>query len=455
MSVRNVTIPLSGPRRNVASVVDLSESSSAQPRSTPQSKNTVSSQSASLDVLVIGSIAADISCDYRPFTISSTDTSPVMHTSNPASIAQSLGGVGCNVALAAHYAGANVGLATVVADDLAGRSLLNAVQTAGIDTTGTAILPSTSSATTAQYISINDTNKDLVLAMGDFSIFDHPSLEDEPLWSETIFSTQNKLPSWVVLDGNIPPVPARHVLHHTTKIKTPVAFEPVSTVKGARLFEHSSTSAFNPTATVSTGNHCISLSTPNKAELSAMHSSAQKHGFLNSDEWWQTIDSFGLSSSGSRDKFAYMTTPALTDEGVPQQLIQLLPFIPNLLVKLGSQGSLLATVLRRNDPRLSDRKSAPHILSRTNYETGNIGGIYLRLFPPAAVVAQDAIVSVNGVGDTLLGVLMAGIIHQTKAAGLESVRIEDLVPIAQQAAVMTLKSRSAVSEEIKKMQLWK
>lgn len=372
-----------------------------------------------------------------------------MYTSNPASITQSLGGVGCNVSLAARYAGANVGLASVVADDLAGRSLLSSVQATGIDTTRTLVLPPTRTAKTAQYISVNDTNKDLVLAMGDFSIFDHPSLESDQHWSETVFSAHSNSPSWVVLDGNIPPKPAEQILHQTTKYNIPVAFEPVSTAKAARLFEHSPDSIFTPTATVSTATHRISLSTPNKAELSAMHTSAQEHGFFASEEWWQTIDSFGLSSSGSREKFAYMTSPLLTDEGIPQQLIQLLPFIPNLVVKLGSQGSLLATVLRRDDPRLSDRTSTPHILSRTSYETGNIGGLYLRLFPPTAAVAQNEIVSVNGVGDTMLGVLMAGIIHQTKTAGRQSVRLEDLIPVAQDAAVMTLKSRSAVSEEIK------
>lgn len=71
----------------------------------------------------------------------------------------------------------------------------------------------------------------------------------------------------------------------------------------------------------------------------------------------------------------------------------------------------------------------------------------MRLFPPAELVQQEDIVSVNGVGDTLLGVLMAGIVREVKAGRVP--RLEDLVPVAQQAAVLTLRSSEAVSPIIR------
>lgn len=65
----------------------------------------------------------------------------------------------------------------------------------------------------------------------------------------------------------------------------------------------------------------------------------------------------------------------------------------------------------------------------------------MRLFPPADIVPDDEVVSVNGVGDTFLGIIVAGL-----AAGTDEV--EKLVHIAQQGSVMTLKSKEAVSLDL-------
>jgi len=82
-------------------------------------------KSADPEILVFGSLAIDLSCDYCPKgegTVSpSTDVTPHMHTSNIATITPSLGGVGHNVALAAHRAigqDTNVKLCSVVARDM-------------------------------------------------------------------------------------------------------------------------------------------------------------------------------------------------------------------------------------------------------------------------------------------------------------------------------------------------
>jgi pseudouridylate synthase / pseudouridine kinase len=70
-----------------------------------------------------------------------------------------------------------------------------------------------------------------------------------------------------------------------------------------------------------------------------------------------------------------------------------------------------------------------------------VGGLYIRLFPAAETVSKEEVVSVNGVGDTFLGVLVAGL-----AKGLDL--DENLISVAQKAAVMTLKSKEAVSPQI-------
>jgi len=71
----------------------------------------------------------------------------------------------------------------------------------------------------------------------------------------------------------------------------------------------------------------------------------------------------------------------------------------------------------------------------------SVGGVYLRHFPAAETVSKEDIVSVNGVGDTFLGVLTAGL---AKGLPLD----EKLIHIAQKASVMTLKSKESVSPEI-------
>lgn len=75
-----------------------------------------------VDVVVYGSVAIDLSCDYAPLSEKSVspseNISPHLHTSNIASITPSIGGVGHNVALAAHLVGGSVRLHSLVADDL-------------------------------------------------------------------------------------------------------------------------------------------------------------------------------------------------------------------------------------------------------------------------------------------------------------------------------------------------
>jgi pseudouridine-5'-phosphate glycosidase/pseudouridine kinase len=80
---------------------------------------------------VFGSLAVDLSCDYSPENHNINNeselqsnipapSSPRMQTSNIANITPSIGGVGHNVALAAHRVAGNlkVKLCSRVADDL-------------------------------------------------------------------------------------------------------------------------------------------------------------------------------------------------------------------------------------------------------------------------------------------------------------------------------------------------
>ncbi|KAJ6141650.1 hypothetical protein N7470_010040 [Penicillium chermesinum] len=368
---------------------------------------------------------------------------PRPHTSNPAAIGQSLGGVGHNVALAASYVGSKVLFCSVVADDLSGRAALSSLEKEGLSSTGVQTLPGSSGARTAQYIAVNDTKRDLVVAMADMGIVELPNeqLDVDGFWGPLLEKTK---PKWVVLDANWRPDVLAKWASLAKKHGARVAFEPVSTAKSSRLFGRGGGTdvAIGPARTIP--DNAISLACPNRLELTAMYSAAREALLFESPGWWYIIDAMGLSSSGSREKLVYLTSAALVDEGLPQQSIQLLPFIPCIVTKLGADGVLLTQLLPPGDQRLTNPAYAQYILSRASSTESLFGGVYMRLFPPEATLTPEDVVSVNGAGDTLLGVLVAGL-----AKGDQKLSIENIIPVAQEASRKTITSSGGVSSELR------
>lgn len=289
--------------------------------------------------------------------------------------------------------------------------------------------PEYSSARTAQYVAVNDTNKNLMLAMADMAILTAHSFPK--YWDSIIQSTK---PKWLVVDGNWSPKDLHHWIKTGRANSAKVAFEPVSTVKAAGLFAKGDRLPLYPAP-------AVHIATPNQYELEAMYLAAKENGYLDSLEWFQVIDAFNIRG-GARARFEALTSPAITDSGVPVQSMQLLPYIPTLLTKMGDQGALLTTLLHPDDPRLRDPEHAKYVLARSTPVVGHkqqhVGGVYMRLYPAVERVGDP--VSVNGMGDTFLGALVAGL-----AMGG---RVEDLVDVAQRAAVMTLKSHLSVSPDL-------
>lgn len=382
------------------------------------------------DVLVAGSVAVDLNCDYVGED-SLEHPAPHLHTSNLAHIGQSIGGVGRNVALAAQKVmqSNKVRLCSMIGDDLAGSTIISSLKASGMDTSCIKQLSRKHYPTsrTAQYVAVNDANKNLVLGMADMGIFTAHSFQGH--WSSTVKTSK---PKWLVVDGNWTDRDIRGWLRAGKQNHAHVAFEPVSKEKSARIF-------CNERSLESLGtfpNPSIDLATPNQYELAAMHAAAQRNEYFDDPRWWDIIDAFGMK--GARDRFVKLTSASMTDVGVPQQVIQLLPYIPTIITKLGSNGALLTKILRKDDPHLFDLASEKFILSRCLNNHPEVGGVYMRLFP--AVEQVEDVVSVNGVGDTFLGVLIAGLAQGAK--------VENLVDIAQKGATLTLRSSQSVSDDL-------
>jgi pseudouridylate synthase / pseudouridine kinase len=391
------------------------------------------SAASSADVIVAGALAIDLSCNFIDSTNSKNPVNLQMHTSNPATITQSLGGVGQNVATALHYLGTPVLLCSAIGDDVAGAAAKKMLANRGLSTSGIEIIRKGLS--TAQYVAINSTQKDLFMAMADMRIMEEHA-DFEQVWQPHL---NGCIPKWLVVDANWD----KNVLHKWMALGkatgASIAYEPVSVTKSKRLFASSCRSE----GTLGViPRHNVNLATPNSLELASMHAAAREAELFDRDDWWEIVDAMGLSSQGSRDKLVAITNVSLVDAGVPQQSIQLLPFIPSIVTKLGHEGVLLTRLLRPNDARLTSPTSAPYILSRSFKDSKIIGGVYMRLFPPVENLSDDQVQNVNGVGDTFLGVLVAGLLKTGHP------EIESLIDIAQKGSVMTLKSTESVSPEI-------
>lgn len=238
-------------------------------------------------------------------------------------------------------------------------------------------------------------------------------------------------PSWLVVDANWTAADIREWTSAGRAAGARIAFEPVSTAKSTRLFTPGGVGGLGVFP-----RHDVDLATPNQLELAAMHAAAREGEYLDSAAWFSVVDALGVHG-GARDKFVRIAGLAATDAGVPVQSLQLLPFVPTIVAKMGAGGALLTQLLAEGDPRLRDPAAEPFLVARAP-PGGGVGGVYMRAFPAAEAV-RDA-VSVNGVGDTFLGALVAGL--------AKGGNVDGLVDVAQRAAVMTLRSRESVSADL-------
>jgi len=246
-----------------------------------------------------------------------------------------------------------------------------------------------------------------------------------------------------------------------------VLFEPTSVPKANVIFREPVDLGVFP-------RHSINIVTPNMLELKAMHQAAQDGGYFDAPEWWSILDSFKVTSKFRQGNLSfkpmYLTTdaeilvneiisrhkltkaidtmdpvlPDLIGEGTIQQAIALLPYIPAILVKLGVLG-VLCVRLSPKDSEISE-VGAPMLRLE-----GVHADVIVRHYPG---LKDQGIISVSGAGyppsppksnssDTFCGVLLARL-----AAGD---LIDDAVNTAQRAAVMSLSSFDAVSEEIRRL----
>lgn len=166
--------------------------------------------------------------------------------------------------------------------------------------------------------------------------------------------------------------------------------------------------------------HSINIVTPNIFELKAMYDAAKENGHFEGSDWWSILDSFKITSRFRQGTFSLTLTeidveillrrvnptkhdfdgrqakidPPILDlimEGSVQQALSLLPYIPNILIKLGPRGVLSVRLV----PKANET-------NKTDINTLRLQGanadVIVRYFPG---LKHQGIVSVTGAGYAL------------------------------------------------------
>lgn len=390
-----------------------------------------------VDTLVVGCIALD--------TISTIGAQLKMNDSNIGSIRSSIGGVGYNVGLACHYSQAKCRLVSVVGDDFAGSLIISQLDANGLDATGILKV----SGSTAQYASNHDVNGELIVACADMSII------EQDFASHIIQQLDRGQPNRVVLDCNISPIVMQKVVDYLANAlpETNIIVEPTSYPKAARI----SLAA----KTVFPHNH-IDLVTPTVSELSSIYESFHSQAMFDDyDGWFPVLDSLGINSD-FRIKYEalankYPIVQDLITKGVFQQSFQLLPYLPNILVKLGESGVLLFSISTsvddyRSIPTTSEYRPEFVLTSRGKKLDSGTLGVVVQYFPIPEENRHLTIRNVTGAGDSFLGYLVAKSHHDWLRPELSSVEQEwnrwQTIYRAQLASGKSLEFEGAISKDI-------
>ena len=164
-------------------------------------------------VVVVGGTNMDV--------VARTAAPLVPETSNPGHTRISPGGVGRNIAACLGLLGAPVRLVSAVGDDAFGDEALRVTAACGVDIGAVRRVPGS----TGTYTAVLDDRGELVAAVSDMAAMDALELD-------TLHVADAAL---VVVDGNLAHAQVTHALAAAAAADAPVAFEPVSVAKAARL----------------------------------------------------------------------------------------------------------------------------------------------------------------------------------------------------------------------------
>ncbi|OSD03147.1 indigoidine synthase A-like protein [Trametes coccinea BRFM310] len=433
-------------------VVHKASASAAEPKPTEATKLPPAK------LVIVGSAAVDITARADPVAGASRANNN-LHSTAPGVVALTAGGVGRNVAEAAHriltsYSkdlSTATALVSPIGEDAFGQLLVTETEQVGLRTDGLISVPK---ARTAVCNMVLDSAGGLIGGVADMDVI--RTLDANKI----VDVLDNHQPSVMALDANMSHEALKTLILYANQRKINTFFEPTSVPKSTVIFP-ALAAAMN---TASTSRAPVTFATPNLLELAHMYQEAcasplelTAHKY-----WWQVIDEMGLGPDfrmeldqlARRSAFDGQDVPKvdlsfLVDNGIAQMAINLLPFFQHLIIKCGDRG--LIAVFRITGEEALSSAWATHtsnIFARQVVARSSSGRsvVVLKHFPPIPV-PQEKIVNVTGAGDSLVGSMLATL-AQNPAALEEPNSLDRLVAQAQLAAVYTLQSEHAVSPRL-------
>lgn len=404
----------------------------------PQEESPPMKTSNDSDILIVGGVAVDVSCNIKAPIASVQD---LLYTSTPGKVTRSIGGVAGNIARAVVGTGTPATLVSVIGAapaaesniatrsgpeaDTDGQFVLEELRNSGLDV----LVHPVSEATTATYTAVQ-ANGELLVAVADMDIFVDASK-----------SLYEKLPrknyKAIIYDANIPG--SLGLITSGNSTAKVVCFEPTSVSKAASFFDDKSKDGSRIDARLQVWpENIVTMTTPNVHELRAMFLAAQSSGQFEGEEWWSVINSLNIAADFRNRLELFLRkhreiSLKVADLGMVQQAIHLLPFVENIYLTMGSSG-VLSFHLARSIMQPST-KSSDNFLT----QDGQDCALTIIYHPP--ITGLESLVNDTGAGDTFTGVLVSCL---TKGHG-----IPESVTLAQRAAILTLQSSESVSPHIR------
>ncbi|ANZ73256.1 BA75_00126T0 [Komagataella pastoris] len=375
-----------------------------------------------------------------------------MNDSNPGTHAQSIGGVGFNVALATHMASRDHGsvvetrLCSAVGNDLLGKGLMETMKSFGMETDAVSI---SENFPTGTYVSIHDRSGALVVASADMKVVENISIE------HIMKCLEKYQPSWVLLDCNL----SSSLIDAIVKLEDfDVVLEPTSAIKAAKLAKLNNLRIFP--------HNSVKLITPTVTELNAIFDEFYNNSLFDTyhNEWFPVVDSLGLDYNArhSLDRQFERSDflKPLLEQGLLTKTFRLLPFFNNIIVKDGKNGIIVFQIITdcdkydhliRGSKIIGSASTFSFMTKGKRIRDGRIG-VLVQHFPVVDVVPSDEIVNVTGAGDSLLGYLFSKLSTSSSwLTKLDSTRETYLINSMKSSAT-SLKSDQAINiEQIKQI----
>ncbi|KAM3164037.1 PfkB domain-containing protein [Lachancea thermotolerans] len=380
--------------------------------------------SEKLNIAVVGAIALDIHC--------SSLNEIRMADSNPGKIGSAIGGVGYNVALAAHlsnrYQSVSTSLVSSLGNDLSGSAICEKMKL------NSKTIYRDDKNPTAQYLSVHSSGGELVVACSDMDIIAKlpPSYVSDRL--------ESLAPKVVIADANVSVEVLNLLMVLQEKLGYKLIFEPTSDTKARKLSQLSNLSPFP--------DHRFYTITPTVSELESIFEAFKEANKFDVNKWFPVLDS--LQIDAALKKLRSGENPAvmqqLTKKGILQMACYLLPYFPNILIKDGANGLFLVTV----KDCMSDIKGKASLanfsfLAEGLQVNGKKRGV---LFEHYEVPEKSVVKNVTGAGDTLLGVLSNEICFKGDIFDAEPLQRYECTRRAQLGAKLTVEDCGAVSENL-------